>query len=392
MTQQPSMNDLAEWVANTTESTEIQLVRFSVENNEDYESNEDNDAETDAFAPNFTYPIFGEQESVFGYKGLRIKIHFASGSMQPFLRVEYADKYKGHTGNELGGLKPAAIEATLRKYMSNDIITDYSEFLCVVQQDAEAFKPIGEKVGEYSMEEEHFEIYKSSFTNEKFKMYHERIQIFSLFFIEGSSYIESDDEKWEIYTVFQKEGDNESSVYHLVGYCTAYPFFCWPENIRMRISQFLIMPTYQKQGHGSKLYQTLYTLLTSFSQVKELTVEDPNEEFSDMRDKNDMRMLISSNALEGLVVPVPEETIKELQIRFKLTERQIRRCVEMHLLTKINKLDSVVYRAYRNQVKQRLYLFNIDALRDMDIEEVKKKLHETYIGVEGEYHDILDQL
>lgn len=27
-----------------------------------------------AFTPDFTYPIFGEQEKIFGYKGLEIKV------------------------------------------------------------------------------------------------------------------------------------------------------------------------------------------------------------------------------------------------------------------------------------------------------------------------------
>jgi histone acetyltransferase 1 len=73
-----------------------------------------------------------------------------------------------------------------------------------VKNDAETFRPSGEKVAEYTGEnngvEEYFEIYKNSFKNLKFREYHSRMQLFVLLFIEGSSYIEDDDEKWEIYT------------------------------------------------------------------------------------------------------------------------------------------------------------------------------------------------
>lgn len=43
-------------------------------------------------------------------------------------------------------------------------------------------------------------ILQNSFTNAKSREYHSRMQLFVLLFIEGSSYIEDDDEKWEIYT------------------------------------------------------------------------------------------------------------------------------------------------------------------------------------------------
>ncbi|KAL0089573.1 DNA-binding transcription regulator [Phycomyces blakesleeanus] len=384
-----AFSDFSEFVSNTTECTELQLVRQS--------NAEENSQESEPFKPEFTYPIFGEQETVFGYKGLQIKINYASGSLKTYLNISYKEKFNGQGTNDTGVLEAADIKGTLSEYLPSDVLSNYDEFIRIVQEDAKTFKPLGEKMSEYKVEtedgdEEQYEIYRTTFSNTKFRSYHDRMQLFALLFIEGSSYIDNEDEKWEIYTVFEKQGQNESAVYHFVGYCTAYPFFCWPENIRMRISQFLILPPYQKQGHGNSLYQTLYCIFTTRNEVCELTVEDPNEEFSNLRDKNDMRILRDQHAFQGLQAPVPEEKIKELQKRFKLTERQIRRCVEMYLLSKLNKLDSAAYKAYRLQVKQRLYLFNIDALKDMDADEMKEKLQATYDGVEEEYHDLLEQV
>lgn len=123
-------------------------------------------------------------------------------------------------------------------------------------------------------------------------------------------------------------------------------------------SQFLMLPPYKRKGHGSKLYQTLYQIFKSRPEVCEITVEDPNEEFADMRDKNDLRNLVGHAAFKDLKAPVSEETIEELRKSYKLTNRQLQRCMEIYLLSNLNKLNEEDYKSYRLQVKKRLYLFN----------------------------------
>lgn len=83
-------------------------------------------------------------------------------------------------------------------------MTHRDRFMDTVKTDAKSFKPMGEKITEYTKEENgntlNFEIFKTSFASAEFREYHSRMQLFVLLFIEGSSYIEDDDEKWEIYT------------------------------------------------------------------------------------------------------------------------------------------------------------------------------------------------
>lgn len=88
----------------------------------------------------------------------------------------------------------------LAEYLPKNYIAHHNDFIDAVKLDAETFKPLGEKIAEYVQKDDHFEIYKSSFASAKFREYHSRMQLFVLLFIEGSSYIEDDDEKWEIYT------------------------------------------------------------------------------------------------------------------------------------------------------------------------------------------------
>ena len=77
-------------------------------------------------------------------------------------------------------------------------------------------------------------------------------------------------------------------------------------------SQFVILPPYQRQGHGctclpspekavptqpsnqfpAALYNAIYQRVVSQDHVSELTVEDPAEAFEDLRDRNDLKMLL----------------------------------------------------------------------------------------------------
>lgn len=47
-----------------------------------------------SFNPQFSYPIFGEEERIFGYQGLRISIRFAAHDLQPNIRITFDKKFK----------------------------------------------------------------------------------------------------------------------------------------------------------------------------------------------------------------------------------------------------------------------------------------------------------
>lgn len=85
-------------------------------------------------------------------------------------------------------------------------------------------------------------------------------------------------------------------------------------------SQFVILPPYQQEGHGCQysspdfygpvfrgadylsplnrlaaaLYAAIYQYVLAQPTVVELTVEDPAEAFEDLRDRNDLKMLLAN--------------------------------------------------------------------------------------------------
>ncbi|KAI8361060.1 histone acetyltransferase type B catalytic subunit [Mortierella sp. GBAus27b] len=369
------MNSLKQWVANSNEAVVIRLVKTP--------SGSDDD-EDERFNPAFTYPMFGEQEQIFGYKDLTINLEFASGSLASCFSIEYKDK------------KPTAdqIYPTMKDYLPQDITDNPDMFSQTAQKDHNEFRPMGTKVGEYRIDREGsensvFEFYQANFDTPRFKDYHKRLQCFAIFFIEGASFIEDTDDKWEARLLFERVSKNGQETYNFVGYCTMYPYYYYPEHIRMRISQFLILPPYQHQGHGSKFYQSLYNDFCSRKEILEMTVEDPNDEFSDLRDKNDMKHLTAKGVFKNLRAPITNETITRVAKEHKLTKRQVARCFELELLRILDKRNRSQYKAFRLQVKQRLYKHNSEVLATLDKPERIEKLQETFASVEDDYLRIL---
>ncbi|KAI0956701.1 hypothetical protein AcW1_005315 [Taiwanofungus camphoratus] len=137
---------------------------------------------------------------------------------------------------------------------------------------------------------------QSTWATPGFREYHRRMQLFILLYIEAGSYIREDEETWEFVVLYEKRkrrSDPKVGTYHFVGYATLYPFYCFPEKVRMRISQFVILPPYQQEGHGSALYAAVYQHVLGAGHIAELTVEDPAEAFEDLRDRNDLKMLLA---------------------------------------------------------------------------------------------------
>lgn len=71
-------------------------------------------------------------------------------------------------------------------------------------------------------------------------------------------------------------------------------------------------------------------------------------------------------------------------------QRQFSRLIELLLLSNLSTHSTpLLYRAYRLQVKERLYRFNYEILAQVSPDERREKLGETYKNVEEDYKRIL---
>ncbi|GAA5901284.1 hypothetical protein JCM5296_005313 [Sporobolomyces johnsonii] len=409
------------WSANGLEALQLRLVRSS----EDTDALPEEDQPlVETFSPAFVYPIYGEEETIFGYQGLSIDYRFASGSLAQYLHISYDAKFP-----ETATVKADDPEKTLYEFIPPSYAKVLAEFEKTVEKDAREFKPLGSKIGAYRMkpagkgkgkgkaqagslpertwekveegegdeDEVLYEAYWSNWDTPGFKEFHRRAQIFVLLYIEGASYIDEEDGRWEFVTLFERRKRGDTVSYHFAGYVSFYSFFCWPDTKRLRLAQFVLLPIYHGQGHGSALYNLCYRNILSRDEISELTVEDPSETFEDMRDKCDLYTLLEGGDLKGLTAPVDRAFAESIRKKYKLADRQFYRLVEMILLLTLSvpptSADAdAAAKAFRLTVKKRLYLFNKEQLLQIeDKDERKAKLQETFESVVSDYRRLTEK-
>lgn len=216
--------------------------------------NEEESKLVETFAPVFVYPIFGEEETIFGYQGLEIDVstlsprpyrldtrgreltiagslqyRFASGSLSQYLKISYESKFP-----ETSTVKADDPEQILYDFIPPSYSKSLEEFEKTVEKDSREFKPVGEKIGAYRMrrdkgkgkgkavngslptrswerveegegeeddDEVVYEGYWSNWDTKGFKEFHRKAQIFALLYIEGAQYIDEEDGRWEFVTL-----------------------------------------------------------------------------------------------------------------------------------------------------------------------------------------------
>jgi histone acetyltransferase 1 len=69
------------------------------------------------FHPDYTYPIFGDAETIYGYQGLSINLSFAGWDMRGLLKVSWRQKI-----NPALGIDAEDIVETLNEYLPEGIV------------------------------------------------------------------------------------------------------------------------------------------------------------------------------------------------------------------------------------------------------------------------------
>lgn len=338
---------------------------------------------SNTFHPAFTYPIFGEAETIYGYSNLQLGLHLKSDSLLAALDVKYDKKLESKTA------KVDDPRASLMSFLpAADVSASLGELESGSGGDSSTrpqFKPYGERVHRYARAQEgkgkgkgragaqrtsvdaddpsarRFEVFHCNWNTPGFKEYHRRMQIFTLLFIEGASYIQEDEGNWEFLVLYEVSGSGSEERRHFVGYTSLYSFWFYPAWTRIRLSQFVILPPYQGQGHGAELYMQVVQLAMKRENVCELTIEDPSEAFDKLRDTNDIKRLLSpqdgflqraKESAKGGALRAPVEMAWSEKERktHKVAKRQWDRLVEMCQLMMLDEEDVEQIRRYRLQV------------------------------------------
>ncbi|PYI26139.1 histone acetyltransferase type B catalytic subunit [Aspergillus indologenus CBS 114.80] len=336
------------------------------------------------FQPQFTYPIFGDEEQIFGYKGLIIRMRFAAHDLRPHIHISYDEKFK-----PVGDIAAVDLLKTLKPWVPEEafvVLPDYEKAV-LEDKDAKDFVPPGKLVHSYVTRQRTYEVWAGSLADPEVRRLLDRAQVFVSLFIEAGTPIVTDDpewtlERWTVYFVYEKVKPPvpTASQYSIVGYATTYRWWFYqrdktqkpavqdspfpPAEVirpaqlpsRLRIAQFLILPPHQGSGHGIHLYTTIHSACISDPTISELTVEDPNEAFDALRDTADYHILrpefqkhelninpdpygVPAKKPRPRRVPtsalIPTKLLSEIRSSLKIDSTQFAHILEMYLLGQI---------------------------------------------------------
>ncbi|ESZ94902.1 hypothetical protein SBOR_4694 [Sclerotinia borealis F-4128] len=370
------------------------------------------------FNPKFTYPIFGEEESIFGYQGLRINLKYNACDMRPGVQITYNKKFKA-----VGDIEPTNLKAVLEPFLPKTAFEKSSVFDVNISTITADWHPPGELFREIEVGGETFEIWKGNLSdlNPRAATFFEKTSPY-VFMGFGTVY------RYYMYTPStppqSPNGDKVAPEFTLP--VDGVSFNTLP--CRSRISQFIILPPFQSGGKGSLFYNAIFDYLYDDPHTREITVEDPNEAFDDLRDINDLVRLRKDERFLQLKLnssfkinpkgPAPAtlfdtKEYEDLRIQMKISPRQFARVHEMYLLSIIpqsvkaaplhdteevsrkslpppGKEDEHIYHLWQLLVKQRLYRHNKDALAQLDRGDRIDKLNETLMGVEADYGRLIE--
>lgn len=181
-----------------------------------------------------------------------------------------------------------------------------------------------------------------SLTEDGFKAFHRRFQTLILWYINGASLIDLEDPRWDViylyvhiyliirsgllmycrYTYpYGKKGPPA-----VAGFCTVYKFFNYPDQIRARISQYIIFPQYRRCGVGVHFLRCVYNIIRdTIPNLKEITVEEPNEKFRMIRAINNVSTVFFHPQVMAKFNVIDTENIsfaKEIALVFKFSQKE----------------------------------------------------------------------
>ncbi|OAA69445.1 Histone acetyltransferase type B, catalytic subunit [Cordyceps fumosorosea ARSEF 2679] len=371
-----ALPDLEEWIADSNEALNISLVAPTSSGLQLIST----------FNPTFTYPFFGEDEKIFGYKDLKISLRYRANDMRPHLRTSYSSKF-----TPIGETEPMDVKQILKEdaLLPDIAFGKAADFESNSQKLGDDWTPPGDLHASFEGTDGRYEIWKGTLADPAIKQLNNRIQLLIPLFIEGGSFINStpgsdssetglpDADRWTLFLLYRKQSSyagSEKNSYVFVGYSTVYRFFYFqppptppatpnhdwelPKGnldlaqlpCRTRLSQFLILPPFQGHGHGARLYKSIFEHYHKHPQTREFTVENPNEAFDELRDACDLKYLrtvpefaalkLNPSVTVGEKGLIPQlikggENLEAIRTKTKIAPRQFARVLEMHVMSQL---------------------------------------------------------
>lgn len=203
--------------------------------------------------------------------------------------------------------------------------------------------------------------------------YHHQVQNWAVWFIETAENVDIasiNDGSWSVVYLFRKHATRQ---YSLAGFMTLFffpaPFRKPQPGTIVRVCQALLLPLYQRAGHGRRLLHAIYDLVVK-DDVVELNVEDPAPAFVTLRNRVDYERWLewkekNENARRGdatvqqvpVFEPLSEESAQSVATALCTTTKQARIVYELDKLRQLHlepNATDTLNKQYRLLVKKRL--------------------------------------
>ena len=187
-------SSLSEFVCDANEALQFRLIRGTADDKEE-------DDDKWSFNPEMSHQVYGESEKIFGYRNLNIECLFCAGSLKAFIKHSADEEAPAADGIKADPLVPPLLEVLAE----DQVATNETAFHAAVKKDG-AFKPMGEKLTEWTVEGSGstFECYHNTNEKKELRDYLARAQPFIMFFIDAASYIDIEDDRWQVFLLFEK--------------------------------------------------------------------------------------------------------------------------------------------------------------------------------------------
>ncbi|RCN47765.1 hypothetical protein ANCCAN_06102, partial [Ancylostoma caninum] len=314
--------------------------------------------DSEGFHPEFAHQHFGDNETIYGFDDLAVNLFYSDASL--FLYPELA--YSTAVSSVEKDMKEDDIIKKLKNQLPSDqmnMMVDTKEQFQVLLAKQKNFKPFGELITKFTAKEKCFELYKITESSPDFDNFLGRVQSLALWYIDAAQYTDNTDPLWMHYFLFESKANDAgdgSRAYSFAGYASLYRFYAYPERIRPRVAQIMLLPQFRKCGIGAKLLNAVYKDLCSMKEVLDVTAEDPADNFVFLRDYVDCINCskLPEFAPEKLRGGFTPEMRDAAQNKLKINKRQSRRVYEILRLRCTNMKNPDDAKAYRLDVKRRL--------------------------------------
>lgn len=227
-----------------------------------------------------------EEEEIKGYEGLEIDVFFTP-SFQALIDVKYAFRDKSATD----------LSEPFKQTFEAGFFTEKKEFDDAFEKEPPLkAEDLGScLVSAETTEGTTFKVFHSNLesASERLRFIHAHLQPLLLFYVDAACTIDTSDPKWELLLAVECNPDESIDV---VGFATIYGFYVYPDNVRLRLSQVLVLPSHQGRGVGSLLLDALYNLAERLHAV-DITLEDPTDDLRRMKDKKDLIQILQKEWL-----------------------------------------------------------------------------------------------